>query len=169
MNIGTKFLVCFFILSFAYEGNAQKDYGKLYTPNANAQEDINLLLTKAKAEQKHVLLQVGGNWCVWCYRFHDFILSDEKLKAMVEDNFLIYHLNYSPENKNEDILAAYQFPQRFGFPVLVVLDENGNLLHTQDSGLLESGEGYDAKKVTNFFRLWSRAALDPATYSPEKK
>jgi hypothetical protein len=50
-------------------------------------------------------------------------------------------------------------PQRFGFPVLVVLNSNGQRIHTQDSGLLESGDGYDPKKVIGFLKNWTPAAL----------
>ena len=48
---------------------------------------------------------------------------------------------------------------RFGFPVLVVLDEQGNVIHIQDSGLLEEGKGYNKEKVLSFFKHWTPAAV----------
>ena len=143
---------------------AQKSYGSLYHPEANAEQDIQAAIHKAAAEGKHVLLQAGGNWCVWCYRFHDFIENDPELKAFVDENFVWYHLNYSNDNTNAAVFEKYGFPQRFGFPVLIVLDAMGNRIHTQDSGLLESGEGYDRKKVAGMLQTWTRKALDPASY-----
>jgi hypothetical protein len=56
------------------------------------------------------------------------------------------------------------YPQRFGFPVLVVLDENGKQLHTQDSALLEKGNGYDREKVKSFLRNWAPGAFDEMLY-----
>ena len=38
---------------------------------------------------------------------------------------------------DNDILAKYGYPQRFGFPVFIVLDGNGNRIHTQNSAYLE--------------------------------
>ena len=146
---------------------AQKTYGDLYQVEADATADIDQLRVRAKAEGKHLLLQVGGNWCPWCYRFHDFVAQNAELKAIVEREYLVYHLNYSKENKNEAVLARFRFPQRFGFPVFLVLDADGKLLHTQDSALLESGDSYDAKKVSQFFQSWAPAALDPATYQEQ--
>lgn len=140
------------------------DSTKLYNPAANAAQDLILLQAKAKAQKKHILVQVGGNWCVWCYRFNAFVQTDTVLKQLVADNYLVYHLNYSKENKNLDALATLGYPQRFGFPVLVVLDAGGNRLHTQDSGLLERGNGYDPKKVQTFLQSWSPAALLPEMY-----
>jgi hypothetical protein len=79
-------------------------------------------------------------------------------------DFIVYHLNYSKENKNLDILAKYEYPQRFGFPVFLILDGNGKLIHIQNSGYLEAGKGYDHEKVFGFLNDWRPAALDPEQY-----
>lgn len=140
------------------------DSTKLYNPKANVAKDVEALIARAKKEKKHVLLQVGGNWCVWCYRLNAFVQTDTLLKKMVNDNYVFYHLNYSKENKNLDYLKKLGYPQRFGFPVLVVLDTDGTRLHTQDSALLEKGNGYDREKVLSFLRQWAPGALDEMIY-----
>lgn len=140
------------------------DSTKLYDPKANAEKDVAIALTKAKKEGKHVLLQIGGNWCVWCYRFNSFVLLDPELKNILTSNYVVYHLNYSSENKNLDYMRKLGFPQRFGFPVLVVLDAEGNRLNTQDTSLLEKGNGYDKDKVRNFLLNWSPIALKQSSY-----
>lgn len=140
------------------------DTTKLYDPKANAEKDVAVALVKAKKEGKHVLLQIGGNWCVWCYRFNSFVQTDPALKTILDNNYVVYHLNYSPENKNLAYLKKLGYPQRFGFPVLVVLDADGNRLHTQDSALLEKGNGYDTEKVKGFLANWSPAALKESNY-----
>ena len=48
---------------------------------------------------------------------------------------------------------------RFGFPVFVVLDEEGNILHIQDSVFLEEGKGYNEEKVLRFFQNWTPDAV----------
>ncbi len=113
------------------------DTAKLYNPAANVKKDVAVAVAKAKKEGKHVLIQVGGNWCIWCYRFHDFVAKDTALSKIENKNFIVYHLNWSKENKNTEYLKTLHFPQRFGFPVFVILDGDGKQLHTQDSSLLE--------------------------------
>ncbi|MBI5914430.1 MAG: thioredoxin family protein [Bacteroidetes bacterium] len=158
-------LFTFTLLAFSSAGLlAQKTYGNLYHPEANASEDIAKAIEIAASEGKHVILQAGGNWCVWCYRFHDFIEKDEALKKLAAENYVLYHLNYSKENTNETLFEKYGFPQRFGYPVLIILDGKGTRLHTQDTGLLESGEGYDRNKVEGMLKAWTPKALDPAGY-----
>ena len=140
------------------------DTTKLYNPAANVEKDVAAAVKKAKVENKHVLLQIGGNWCVWCYRFNAFVTQDTSLKKLTDENFVVYHLNYSKENKNLPYLKKLGNPQRFGFPVFVVLDASGKQLHTQDSSLLEEGKGYSADKVKSFLQNWSPAALDEKNY-----
>lgn len=140
---------------------------KLYKPEENAKQEIASAVKKAKDESKHVMIQIGGNWCIWCARFNDFVTRDKSLDSLVNSNYVVYHLNYSKENKNSDLLAKYEFPQRFGFPVFMILNEKGDLLHTQSSWYLESGKTYDKEKVTAFFNDWSNKALDPAQYKEE--
>jgi thioredoxin-related protein len=141
---------------------------KLYTPEAKAEQEIADAVKHAKAEGKHVLIQIGGNWCIWCARFHDFITSDAKIDSIVKAGYVVYHMNYSKENYNGKLLAKYGYPQRFGFPVFIVLDGNGKQLHTQNSGYLEDGKkSYDRDKVIEFFTGWSPSALDPKRYKEQ--
>lgn len=156
-------LLLLFVLFCSLRATAA-DSTRLYNPYANVQKDVAAALIKAKKEKKHVLLQIGGNWCVWCYRFNSFVQTDSTLKKILDNNYVVYHLNYSPENKNLDYLKKLGFPQRFGFPVMVVLDADGNRLHTQDSSQLEKGYGYDKDKVRNFLMNWAPAALDEVFY-----
>lgn len=112
-----------------------------------------------------MLLMIGGNWCSWCLRFNKFVQQDAQLDSALQANYVLYHLNYSKENENKPLLAKYGYPQRFGFPVFVVLDEQGNRIHTQNSAYLEEGKGYNKQKVLEFFDNWSTRALKPESYA----
>lgn len=136
----------------------------LYHPLANAKADITRVIAKAKAEKKHVLIQAGGNWCGWCIEFNRFTHADKQLDSVLNASFVVYHLNFSPQNKNYDIFKQYGFPNRFGFPVFLILNAEGQLIHTQNSSCLELGKSDDAKKVKEFFVSWTPAALEEKSY-----
>lgn len=158
-------LLTLFVSCLAFAASAQDMANfKLYNPAENAEAGLAKAIKDAKAAGKHVFVQIGGNWCIWCARFNEFSTQDHQIDSLVKANYVVYHLNYSKENKNEKILAKYGFPQRFGFPVFLVLDGNGNRLHTQDSGILEEGKGYSKKKVFTFFENWTPKALEPEQY-----
>ncbi len=166
MKLQSVFLAFFILLGtsalFAQEPGAK---AKLYNPGANAQQDIDYAVAKAKVEGKHVFLQIGGNWCVWCLRFNKLVTENPELSTLLKQNYIVVHVNYSKENKNEEILANLGYPQRFGFPVFVVLDADGKRIHTQSSAYLEDGDGHSVKLVSEFLQSWTPKALNPDTYN----
>lgn len=140
---------------------AKKEAVHIYDPTANAQKDIDVAVAKAKKAGKHVFIQVGGNWCIWCIRFHDLVDATPALKTYLNDNYETVLVNWSPENKNEAVLKKLNYPGRFGFPVFLILDGDGKLIHTQNSAYLEEGNGHSVKKITEFLKNWNAAALKP--------
>ncbi|MEW6339043.1 MAG: hypothetical protein ACOY3Y_00785 [Acidobacteriota bacterium] len=69
-------------------------------------------------------------------------------------------MNYSKENKNLPAMERLGKPQELGFPVLVVLSPELKVLHTQETGSLETPDeakpGHDPEKVLGFLRSHSR-------------
>jgi thioredoxin-related protein len=132
----------------------------VYNPQADAKQEIKQAVELASVSEKHVFLQIGGNWCPWCLRFHKFLAEDTELDSLVKANYEVVLVNFSRENQNLEVLANLGYPQRFGFPVFVILDGKGNRLHTQDTALLEDGnKGYDRLKVMTMFTMWSQEAI----------
>ena len=152
---------------FALTVNAQTALKKVYNEDINPMEQIDQALAKAKTEGKFVICQVGGNWCPWCLRFADFITNDTTISKIIDENFEYIHVNYNPR-KSEGEANARQAAAlmkrldncgRFGFPVFVVLDEDGKVIHIQDSSFLEEGQGYHQEKVLRFFKNWTPEAV----------
>lgn len=143
---------------------------KVYDESINPDTQITEAVAKASSNGKFVVAQLGGNWCKWCIRFAKFIENDPELKNLVDENFEFIHVNYNPRNPEtmtdqeatQAALKRLGNPVRFGFPVLVVLNGDGDVIHTQDSGFLESGEGYDKEKVKRFFETWTPQAVESA-------
>ena len=133
---------------------------KYYNDKLDGMEQIKAATAEAKASGRYVLCQVGGNWCPWCIRFAQFATSDTAIAPLIEKNFVYIHVNYSKENKNPEAMRYLGNPARFGFPVFVVLDDTGKVLHIQESASLEEGKSYDQKKVKNFLSLWTRTAVN---------
>ena len=136
---------------------------KVYNEQINPLEQIDQALAQAQAEGKFVICQVGGNWCPWCLRFADFITKDSTISALIDQNFVYIHVNYHPRKATEwsaAMMKRLNNPARFGFPVFVVLDGQGNVLHIQDSSFLEEGKGYNKEKVLRFFQNWTPKAVN---------
>ena len=157
-------IVVLAVAMFAMTANAQEqtELKKVYNEDINPLEQIDQAVLQAQAEGKFVICQVGGNWCPWCLRFAEFITTDSTINAVVEENFVYIHVNYHPRKATEwsaAMMKRLNNPERFNFPVFVVLDEQGNVLHIQDSSYLEEGQGYNKEKVLRFFQNWTPKAV----------
>ena len=154
---------------FALALDAQTTLKKVYDEEINQLEQIDEAVAKAKSQEKFVVCQVGGNWCPWCLRFADFITNDSTISKVIDENFVYIHVNYNPrksEGEEKALLAKKTLerlnnPARFGFPVFVILDEEGKVIHIQDSSFLEEGNGYNQEKVLRFFKNWTPKAVKP--------
>ena len=134
----------------------------LYDPSLDGMKQISEAASAARKAGKHVWIQFGGNWCSWCIKFDAFCKTDPEIIKIIADNYIPVKMNYDPSNRND---AANEFmgnPSRFGFPVFIILDGEGKVIHIQDSALLEEGQGYSKIKVARFFRNWTPPAIVPA-------
>lgn len=123
-----------------------------YDPQRDAAKDIDAAVGEAKRSGRHVLLEIGGEWCIWCHRLDDFLVKHKELGALLERNYVLVKVNFSPENKNEKALSRYS--KVAGYPHFFVLDREGKFVHSQNTGELEKGKSYDAKIFKAFLTRW---------------
>ncbi len=149
------FLIITMLASFGF-ASAQEKY---YDESINGMEQIHNAIAEAAETGRYVLCQVGGNWCPWCIRFAQFATTDTAIAPLIKEEFIYIHVNYSKDNKNPEAMEYLGNPARFGFPVFVILNDEGRPIHIQESASLEEGKGYDRKKVKNFLSLWTKKAV----------
>jgi thioredoxin-related protein len=141
-----------------------------YNEKQDVRADLNKAIAQAKKENKHVLIQLGGNWCSWCLRFHKLVQGDPRIDSIMKKEYVYLLMNVprSKEERDQELFRKYDYPNRFGFPVFVILDKDGKRLNTQDSEALEYPDptkpGYDTTRVVRFLNMWTVKALDPASY-----
>jgi len=143
--LGAFALTVFSLTAFAQELPAKFD------PQRDAAKDVRTATSMAKAQGKRVIVDVGGEWCKWCHFLDKFIDTNADVKAALDKNFVWVKVNWSPDNKNVALLS--QWPKVKGYPHLFVLDAEGKLLHSQNTGDLEAAEGldtYDKPRVMAF-------------------
>lgn len=146
-------LAAAFLLALSLAAPAQSLPAK-FDPARDAAADVATAAAMAKAQGKRVLVDVGGEWCSWCHILDNFIAGNADVKKLVDDNYVWVKVNWSPQNKNEALLSRW--PKFTGYPHLFVLDGNGAVLHSQDTGVLEAGKSYDKDKVLAFLGRFRR-------------
>ncbi len=123
-----------------------------FDPTRDAAADLAAALVEARGEGKRVLVDVGGEWCSWCHVMDAFFATEPEARAARDHNYVWLKINWSPQNRNAAVLSRW--PRITGYPHLFVLAPDGSLLHSQDTGALEAGEGYDRTRVLDFLERW---------------
>ena len=128
---------------------------KAYDPARDPFADVETAVSQAQAENKNILLIVGGDWCIWCNYLESFIDTDNVVNQMLLENYLVLKVNVSETNENEKFFS--QYPEVPGYPHLFVLDQNGEFLHSQGTLALELGDTdtYDPEKFAAFLQEWA--------------
>jgi len=124
-----------------------------FDPARNPADDLKQSITEAQRSGRRIILDVGGDWCIWCHRIDDFIAKNDEINSFLNKNFIIVKINFSKENKNEDFLSKY--PQIPGYPHFFVLEKNGGLLHSKKTDELEHYKGYSKDKMMAFLKKWA--------------
>lgn len=137
-------------ISFSFSQTEKKEAG--FDPSRNPFEDLKITVEQAQKSNKRIILDVGGEWCIWCHRIDAFMHNTEEVKSLLEENFIVLKINYSKENKNEKFLS--QYPAIDGYPHFFVLEKDGTLLHSQNTGDLEKEKDYDKEKFIVFLNQW---------------
>ncbi len=131
-------------------GESEKPTG--YDPKRDPAADLKAAEVEAQQAHKHIILEVGGDWCVWCAYLDRFFADHPDIDALLKANYVVVKVNWSEANHNNAFLMQYAVVHYF--PFLIVLDENGKLLQAQRTNVLEKGASYDPDKMRDFLTRW---------------
>ena len=118
----------------------------IYDESADGSKQVAAALDLARKEHKQVLLQFGANWCLPCHQLHKLFETDKTIAEELEKGYVVVMIDVNKEH-NKDVDTKYGRPTQSGLPVIVVLDDDGKLLTTQDH--------LNPEKVMTFLKEWS--------------
>jgi thioredoxin 1 len=125
----------------------------IYPDPARAAADVKDALAQAAARHKRVILDFGGNWCPDCVAL-DRYFHDPAIRPLLEDNYVLVHVNVGRIDRNLDLAERYRIPLDKGVPALAVLDGDGRLLYSQIGGEFEDMRHMPAQAVIDFLTRW---------------
>jgi len=127
-------------------------YSIKYDPDRDAFEDGHAAIQLAKSTQRHVLIELGGDWCKWCHVMDKFFDDNPDIKAKLHETFVILKINVSDTNDNAKFLAA--FPKPLGYPHMYIADNNGSILFSKDTAEFLSQGQYSRQHFSEFIEQW---------------
>jgi thioredoxin-related protein len=130
---------------------------------AYSQLNFNEALTKAKDENKKVIVDVYTDWCGWCKKMDAEAYKNSDVKKIIEENFVFVKLNAEGTNKvtykgkqytEQDLAALFEVT---GYPTTVFLEPDGKQIeYKYDSMKMKNLPGYfktdEFKKILEYFK-----------------
>jgi thiol:disulfide interchange protein len=123
-----------------------------YDVSRDPAKDLQVAIAEATRTHKRILLEVGGDWCVYCNMMDNAFESHPELRKVRDNWYVTLKVNYSHENPNEAFLSHY--PRIPDYPHFFVLDSKGNLLRSQPTHSFEHGKSYNVGKIDSFLKKW---------------
>jgi protein disulfide-isomerase len=102
-------------------------------------------LTRARVERRNVFLFfTGSDWCGWCKRLEEEILTKSEFKNYAKEKLILVKLDFprqieqseALQNQNRTLAAQYGIK---GYPTVIVLDPAGRAV--KQLGYQEGGPG----------------------------
>jgi thioredoxin 1 len=153
MNAIRKNLIVLAVFFTLACGFAPAQGRPIYSDTADAHADIARAIHTAIQEHKHIILDFGGNWCGDC-QVLDIYFHQQPNLPILEQNYVLVHVDVGHYDKNLDITAKYDIPLKNGVPLLVVLDAHGRVLLVQRNREFEKMGYVTPASVTEFLNQW---------------
>lgn len=125
-------------------------YDKARDPAA----DLKAAIAQAQQENKRILLEIGGEWCVYCRLLNKTIHDAPEVAKRLDNHFIMIKVNFSPDVTNEAFLSKY--PKIPSYPHLFLLDRDGTFLLSQTpDDFMDKEEKYVPEKILAFLEKWA--------------
>ncbi len=76
---------------YAQTKETPKDEGtkrEKFDPKRDSEKDLQDAVALAAKTNKHILLDVGGEWCSWCHKLDKFFQDNKDVSEFLHNNFL---------------------------------------------------------------------------------
>ncbi|REL34040.1 DUF255 domain-containing protein [Thalassotalea euphylliae] len=170
--IATLLMVSILGFSGAVAAQEKSDlplYSKVYDDKRDPFKDAVAAIKLAKASNRNVLIEIGGNWCTWCHKMDAFLEKNPDIYNKLHQEFVILKVNVSDSNENEAFMKG--LPPVLGYPHMYVSTAAGKMVLSKDTAELQEDGKYSRENWLSFIDQWKPKAdeLKPETEQIEPK
>ena len=118
-----------------------------YDETADAHAQVDAAFAQAKAKNRLVLLDFGGNWCPDC-RMLGGVLDQPDVRRWAEGSFVTVMIDVGRSKKNMDIAARYGVKVTAA-PTVLIVTPDGRLLNGNDVFALANARSFSQQAVVD--------------------
>lgn len=124
------------------------DYSQVYSEKRSAVTDLEKAIDYAQSSQRLILVEMGGDWCVWCHKLDEFLKKHPQVNNALHNRFVLLKVNVSSNNDNKEFFKHYPKPN--AYPHMLVLNSYGRFVYEQDTAEFLIDKHYSQSKLSNF-------------------
>src|SRR4051812_17112449 len=58
-----------------------------FDPTRDPKPDLEAAVIRARNENKRIILDVGGEWCIWCKKMDYYFMTHPELEKLKDENY----------------------------------------------------------------------------------
>ena len=125
-----------------------------FDQSANATEQVNAALARARISGKRVIVVMGANWC------HDSRglagwFAQPGFAAMLEPKYEIVYVDVGQKDRNIDIARRFGIKSIKGTPTVLVLSTRGKLLNRKSAPKWRDAASREEEDIFAYFDQFS--------------
>ena len=109
---------------------------------------------RAAAEEKHVAVIFGADWCPDSKAF-DRALEHRLVRPIVEPSFALVPLDVGQRDRCQELMAELDLDVRRGIPSMAILDAEGEIVGALRDGELRNARGMSPLEIATLFHRWA--------------
>ena len=126
-----------------------------YDEAANADVAVNAAFERARKSHKHVLIDLGGNWCTDCIVFANVIRLPE-VRSFVAQHYETAFVDVGRFNKNLQIPARFGITKRLeGVPSVLIATADGKLVNRDHTAALADARHMTPQAIADWLAQWT--------------
>ena len=140
--------------ALAEPATANHPEARPFDQSANATEQVNAALARARISGKRVIVVMGANWC------HDSRglagwFAQPGFAAMLEPKYEIVYVDVGQKDRNIDIARRFGIKSIKGTPTVLVLSTRGKLLNRKSAPKWRDAASREEEDIFAYFDQFS--------------
>ena len=129
-------------------------FSLVYDETSDPFVDATDALALAKKTNRQVLIEIGGNWCIWCHRIDAFLETNPDVFQALHSQYVLLKVSVNDTNENTDFMKS--LPPVLGYPHMYVSTAEGKMLLSKDTAELLGDNGYSKSQWLTFINKWAK-------------
>jgi len=125
-----------------------------YDAKANAQSDVDIVLSDAARYDKLGMIILGANWC------HDSRalaahFEKPQFQSLLRSHYKIAYVDVGQKNRNIDIARRFGLDAVVGTPTVIITDSDGNVLNFDTAPTWRNAASRTEDETWKYFRSFA--------------